>query len=142
MMVFDGHGSHISSEVIRACVMNKVILLCLPPPTTQLLQPLNIGLFAPLSVYYKNDIRDNTKFGYNYSVDKLALLESYWRAGDSAFTTENIQKAWKKSGPEPFCPSVIIGAFEPVLLPDLLSPNLLSNSESRPTTLEGLALNL
>jgi hypothetical protein len=74
MMVFDGHASHISSEVIRACVANKVILLCLPPHTTHLLQPLDIGLFAPLSVYYKNDIRDNTKFGYNYFVDKLVFL--------------------------------------------------------------------
>jgi hypothetical protein len=56
MMVFDGYASYISSEVIRACVANKVILLCLPPYTTHLLQPLDIGLFAPLSVYYKNDI--------------------------------------------------------------------------------------
>jgi 4-hydroxybenzoate polyprenyltransferase len=141
MMVFDGHASHISSDVIRACVMNKVILLCLPPHTTHLLQPLDIGLFAPLSVYYKNDIRENTKFGYNYFVDKLAFLQSYCRARDSAFTTENIQKAWKKSGLEPFCPSVVIGALELASLPELPPPISPSNSASRPTTQGGPAPN-
>ena len=93
-------------------------------------------------MYYKNNIRENTKFDYNYFIDKQAFLELYCRARDLAFTTENIQKAWKKSGLELFCPLVIIGAFESVLPPDLLSSNLLSNSESRPTTPEGLALNL
>jgi hypothetical protein len=122
--------------------MNKVILLCLPPHTTHLLQPLDIGLFAPLSVYYKNNIRDNTKFGYNYSVDKLAFLESYCRARDSAFTTENIQKAWKKSGLEPFCPSVVVGTLEPASFPELLSTSSSGNSTSRPTTQGGPIPNL
>jgi hypothetical protein len=141
-MVFNGYASYISSDVIRACVINKVILLCLPSHTTHLLQPFNIGLFAPLFVYYKNDIRENTKFGYNYFVDKLAFLQSYCRAKDSAFTTKNIQKAWKKSGLELFCLSVVIGALELALLPKLPPPILPSNSASRPTTQEGPAPNL
>jgi hypothetical protein len=44
-------------------------------------------------MYYKNDIQANTQFSYNYSVNKLAFLQSYCQARDSAFTTENIQKA-------------------------------------------------
>jgi hypothetical protein len=92
LMLFDGHSSHISSEVIRLCVANKIILLCLPPHTTHLLQPLDISLFAPLALYYKSKIRDTCKFGYNYTVDKMAFLDAYLKARDKAFTVTNIQK--------------------------------------------------
>jgi hypothetical protein len=74
IMVFDRHTSYISSDVIQACVANKVILLCLPSYITHLLQPFDIRLFAPLFVYYKNDIQANTQFGYNNSVNKLVFL--------------------------------------------------------------------
>lgn len=37
LMLFDGHASYISSEVIREYIKHKVILLCLPAYTTYLL---------------------------------------------------------------------------------------------------------
>ena len=141
IIVFDSYTSYISSEVIRAYITNKIILLYLSLYTTYLLQPLDIRLFIPLSIYYKNDIRENTKFGYNYSINKLVFLELYYQARDLAFTIENIQKAWKKSGLELFCPLVAMGTFELVLLPNLLSPTIPTNSESRLTTLGRLIPN-
>jgi hypothetical protein len=129
LMIFDGHSSHISSAVIRACVANKIILLCLPPHTTHLLQPLDIGLFAPLASYYKSEIRDSCKFGYNYLIDKLVFLEAYLKARDKAFTVTNIQKAWVKSGLHPFLPSLVIDQLPP-LLPSGSGPQ----PSSRPST--------
>jgi hypothetical protein len=114
LMLFDGHASHISSEVIRLCITHKVILLCLPPHTTHLLQPLDIGIFAALASFYKSLIRDTCKFGYNYSVDKLIFMEAYIKARDQAFTTINIQKAWAKAGLIPFLPSLIMSTLPPL----------------------------
>jgi hypothetical protein len=37
LMLFDGYSSYITSNVIRTCVANKIILLCLPPHSTHLL---------------------------------------------------------------------------------------------------------
>jgi hypothetical protein len=85
-------------------------------------------------VYYKNDIQANTQFGYNYSINKLIFLQLYYRAKNLAFTTENIQKAWKKSGLKLFCPSLVIGTLEPVLFPELPAILFNSNSVSRLTT--------
>ena len=93
-------------------------------------------------MYYKNNIRENTKFDYNYFIDKQAFLELYCRARDLAFTTENIQKAWKKSGLKPFCLSVVLGTLEQALLSVLSSILSSSNVESRPTTQKGPAPNL
>lgn len=45
ILIFDGHGSHITNNMIEA-VKNKIELLCLPPHTK--LQPLDVGVFGPL----------------------------------------------------------------------------------------------
>jgi DDE superfamily endonuclease len=141
LMVFDGHASHISSNVIRLCVANKIVLLYLPPHTTHLLQPLDIGLFAPLAVHYKSTIRDTCKFGYNFSVDKLVFLDCYYKACNKAFTVTNIQKAWKKSGLHPFLPSLIIDQMLALPLPVLPASGTSSHPSSRPTTSGVPALN-
>jgi transposase len=48
MLIIDGHDSHISVEFINYCFDHDIWLLCLPPHTTHLLQPLDVGCFQPL----------------------------------------------------------------------------------------------
>jgi hypothetical protein len=92
-MLFNRHSSYISSKVIRTYVSNKIILLCLPPYSTHLLQPLDIGLFSPLTSFYKSIIRATYKFKYTFSVDKLVFLDAYIKARGKAFTKKNIQSS-------------------------------------------------
>ena len=47
-LLFDGHYSHISLELIRQAKQHNVHLACLPPNTTHLLQPLDVSVFAIL----------------------------------------------------------------------------------------------
>ena len=56
VLILDGHTSHLSTAVIRFCIASKIILLCLPPHTTHLLQPLDVGIFAPLANTYKSRV--------------------------------------------------------------------------------------
>lgn len=53
VLVQDGHHSHISLDLIRRARENNVILLCLPPNTTHLLQPLDVGAFSPVKKAWK-----------------------------------------------------------------------------------------
>lgn len=46
--ILDGHDSHINTAIIELAIQKKIILLCLPPHTTHLLQPLDVGIFGPL----------------------------------------------------------------------------------------------
>ena len=48
VLIQDGHHSHISLELIRKARENHIILLCLPPNTTHLLQPFDLAVFSPL----------------------------------------------------------------------------------------------
>ena len=48
LLLFDGHSSHISLELHNFCVTNKIILYCLYPNATHILQPCDVGIFRPL----------------------------------------------------------------------------------------------
>jgi hypothetical protein len=44
----DGHGSHITANVIAFCIEHAIDLLILPPHTSHVLQPLDVSMFSPL----------------------------------------------------------------------------------------------
>ena len=77
MLIVDGHNSHVSSKIIEFCVQNGIELVCLPPHTTQHLQPLDVGLFGPLGQRYKNSITDKARIGAGYHIDKIDFLRLY-----------------------------------------------------------------
>ena len=47
-LLVDGHSSHIDLDVSNFCRANGILLYCLPPHTTHVLQPLDVGFFSPL----------------------------------------------------------------------------------------------
>ena len=98
ILIVDGHESHITAQAMRFCVTHKIILLCLPAHTTHLLQPLDVGVFSPLSVAYKNGILERYSFTTSIVIDKVDFLEVWHAARKKAMTPETIQSAWKKSG--------------------------------------------
>ncbi|XP_054724111.1 jerky protein homolog-like [Uloborus diversus] len=57
LLIFDGHGSHLTFETIKHAMENKIIILCLPPNTSHALQPLDVGVFAPLKKQWKDILR-------------------------------------------------------------------------------------
>jgi hypothetical protein len=109
LLILDGHASHISTAAIRFCIASKIVLLCLPPYTTHLLQPLDVGIFAPLANAYKAGVRERSKYIVSYSIDKIDFLEIYGTARDKAITPVNIEKAWKAVGLEPWDPEIVLG---------------------------------
>ena len=38
IFIVDGHDSHLTTKAIQHCIDNKIVLLCLPPNTTHMLQ--------------------------------------------------------------------------------------------------------
>lgn len=47
LLIYDGHGSHDTLDVIALSREHNVLLYCLPPHTTHKLQPLDVGVFGP-----------------------------------------------------------------------------------------------
>lgn len=59
LLIFDGHHSHISFELIELARKNNIHLLCLPPHTTHPLQPLDVGVFGPLKQAWKKILKEH-----------------------------------------------------------------------------------
>ncbi len=57
ILMLDGHSSHYTLELIKLAAENDVIIFCLPPHTTADSQPLDIGCFGPLKVYWSEVCR-------------------------------------------------------------------------------------
>lgn len=49
LLLLDGHASHLTLEVINKARDNKIHMLMFPPHTTHLYQPLDVGVFGPLT---------------------------------------------------------------------------------------------
>jgi hypothetical protein len=56
LLILDGHESHKSLAFQDLCEHNRVITLCMPPHASHILQPLDVGCFAPLKRAYKTEI--------------------------------------------------------------------------------------
>ena len=50
--IFDGHGSHVSSEFVEYAISCRYVFLG-PAHSTHHFQPLDVGLFSPLAKAYK-----------------------------------------------------------------------------------------
>jgi hypothetical protein len=49
MLIVNGHDSHVTLEAVEFCVQNKILLLCLPPHSTNWLQPCDVSIFSLVS---------------------------------------------------------------------------------------------
>ena len=50
LLILDGHASHVNLRFIQICDGNDIVLYCLTPDSTQIRQPLDVGLFSPEKV--------------------------------------------------------------------------------------------
>ena len=111
MLLLDGHVSHISTKTVQYCISQKIILLCLPPHTTHILQPLDIGIFRLLGQCFRYNIHSITEWCGGYQIDKCDFLEQLRKAREQAITPYNIRKAWERAGLSPFNPKVILELY-------------------------------
>jgi len=94
LLILDGYRSHITLEFCQYC-LDHILLLCFPPHATHLLQPLDVGLFAPLQKYYGKDADDHIR-ETRTAVVKGTFRKFYSAAHRHAYTKENIKSAWRK----------------------------------------------
>jgi hypothetical protein len=109
---------------------NKIIPLCLPPHTTHLLQPCDVGLFGPEATLYKHEIACRCRPGAHQWIDKIQFLEAYCEIRPLALCQKNIEHAWRDSGLLPFDPNIVL------LRPELQKKIRLQASTSISSTIQ------
>jgi hypothetical protein len=106
LLILDGHGSHLTPPFDRLCSENDIIPICMPPHSSHLLQPLDVGCFAPLKRAYGGMIEAKARCNINH-IDKLDFLEAFPRARAEAFKPSTIQNAFEGAGLVPYDPEKV-----------------------------------
>lgn len=57
ILFIDNASSHLSIEISRFCEEEGVILIALPPNTTFLLQPIDVGINSSLKRYWRQQVQ-------------------------------------------------------------------------------------
>ncbi len=57
VLLGDNIASHISMELIRLCRDNDIQFICLPPNSTDKMQPLDVGIFGPMKAAWRKQLK-------------------------------------------------------------------------------------
>lgn len=107
LLILDGHSSHATPEFDQFCKDRCIITLCMPPHSSHLLQPLDVGCFSPLKTAYRRQVAENAKLGINH-VDKPEFLSIYKEARAEALSAENIRSGFRATGLVPIDPEQVL----------------------------------
>jgi hypothetical protein len=93
----DGHGSHITANVIAQCMEHAIDLLILPLHTSHVLQPLDVSMFSLLkrALAAKTDMASRLDYGRILHTEWTSM---YIRARQEAFRSLNIINGFKATG--------------------------------------------
>ncbi len=97
LLILDGHGSHVALEFDQYYPEHEIIVLCMPPHSSHLLQPLDIGCFQVLKQSYGRLVEQKMGLGVN-RIDKHEFLQFYQQALFEALYESNIKSGFAGTG--------------------------------------------
>ncbi|RYC80031.1 hypothetical protein BFJ63_vAg17088 [Fusarium oxysporum f. sp. narcissi] len=111
LLILDGHESHHSIELERYCEEKKIIRLCMPPHSSHLLQPLDVGCFSVLKKAYGREIEHLIRCSITH-VSKTEFFPAFHAAHEATMTERNIRGAFKGAGLVPLDPENVISKLD------------------------------
>ena len=114
LLIVDGHESHSSHKFNKYCEEEKIIVLCMPPHSSHLLQPLDVGCFSPLKRAYGDEISSLARYG-SKQIKKEAFLLAFKAAFERSITKENITASFRGAGLVPHNPEAVLSKLDVVL---------------------------
>jgi UDP-N-acetylglucosamine pyrophosphorylase len=91
----------------------------MPPHTSHLLQPLNVGCFSPLKVLYGHKVSELARQSI-YHVDKDKFLYIYARVRTSVLLGQNVLSGFQATGLILFSPERVLESLTVVRMPSPL----------------------
>ena len=112
LLIMDGHGSHTATEFLWICKQNKIHLLFLPAHSSHVLQPLDLGVFAPLKSRYRTEIAKLASLDDASLVKKQRFITCYNLARKETFTPRQLRVGWKAAGIYPYNPQKALNSSQ------------------------------
>ena len=124
IVVMDNFFAHINPDVLMSLVKDHVFVVLLPPHSSHLLQPLDVGIMGPFKHWLHKAMHDERtrKDACNMSEPDLiklifnrTILSRHTKSGQplsvwrSTFRSSNVHSAWQDSGLNPLDYNVVKG---------------------------------
>jgi hypothetical protein len=111
LLVLDGHESHHSDEFEEYCKEHNIITLCMPPHSSHILQPLDVGCFGPLKKSYGRQIEHLMRQQCTH-ITKEDFIPVFRAAFSESLTESNIKGGFRGAGLVPFDLERVISALD------------------------------
>ncbi|MCO5601398.1 hypothetical protein L7F22_055518 [Adiantum nelumboides] len=107
LLILDGHGSHVSLEVVERARDWGIDLITLPAHTSHKLRPLDVSVFKSLKTHFRKerDIWHLRTLSRQASKTEVATIAA--KAIGSALTEANIKSGFKATEIWPFNPNAL-----------------------------------
>jgi hypothetical protein len=124
LLIMDGHSSHDTIEFRDYCSDHNIITVCMPPHSSHLLQPLDVGCFGPLKRAYSTELEALVRCRINH-ITKEDFLPAFKAAYDKAVVKENIVGSFRGAGLVPHDESAVLSKLDVrIRTPTPSSPDL------------------
>lgn len=134
----DGHSSHMNLSVAEFCADHNIILYCLPPHSSHLLQPLDVSVFGPLKKSWNDSIED-FQVKFKTSMTKAHFFPVFDKAWKIATRKENAISGFEATGLVPFNPDRL--DYSKLVSPDAIATWKKKSSQKSASAHEMLGVN-
>jgi hypothetical protein len=107
ILLYDGHKSQVSLGLIDWAKELNLILFVLPPHTSHILQPLDVGCFGPFQKIYDNLKAKFMRENSSSSIPKHSVCNLGCKAYMLSLTPTNLCSSFRKCGIYLFDPSAV-----------------------------------
>ncbi|XP_073959486.1 uncharacterized protein [Choristoneura fumiferana] len=111
MLIMDSHASHINPSVLEYARYEHIVLFTMPAHTSHLLQPLDVGVFRPLKVAWREELQNYKYSNPTSTPTRFDFHNFFTPAFDKSFTASNVRAGFRRAGIYPLnknaiCPEV------------------------------------
>jgi hypothetical protein len=107
LLVFDGYGSHITQDFLEYCWQNHIRPFQLPPHSTHLTQPLDVGSFLKFKYEFKACLREEVFYGAT-EITKTDFFSLFNKFSSRTFTPKLCASSFTKTGLIPLNPVIVL----------------------------------
>lgn len=107
LVLYDGHASHVTLSLIDWAKERNIILFLLPPHTSHILQPLDVGCFGPLQKIYNKECSSYLRKNPGQVVCRLNICKISAKAYSLALSPENLRSSFRRAGIYPYNPEAV-----------------------------------
>ena len=102
LVLYDGHKSHIHPDIISWAKDHNITLFVLPPHTSHILQPLDVGCFGPLEKLYSQECQRFMLENRGKVITRHEVASVVCKVYSKALSVTNLVLSFRKTGIYPY----------------------------------------